>query len=68
MEEYKGQPRPQLQLVGIDGNAFNIVGKAAKAMKRARCSAEHIKAYQAEAMSGDYDHLIQVTMTFCDCD
>lgn len=60
------EPRPTVQLVGVNGNAYVIVGKVAKAMRRAGCSKEHIAAYKAEATSGDYDHLLATTMRYVD--
>ena len=49
-------------LVGEDGNAFAILGRVAKAARRAGNSEAEIDAYQAEAMSGDYNHLLATTM------
>ena len=53
--------KPPLQLTGEDGNAFAIMGRAAKAL-RAAGRAKDVPAYQAEAMAGNYDHLLVVTM------
>lgn len=55
-----------VKLVGRDGNAFSILGATKKAMARANVSKETIDAYMKEAMSGDYDHLLSVTMDYCD--
>jgi hypothetical protein len=55
-------PEIEVQLSGEDGNAFSIMGRVTKAMRRAGVSSEERAAYQAEAMSGNYDHLLQVTM------
>lgn len=52
-----------VNLVGQDGNAFVIMGLVIKALKQAG-HADLVKQYQDEAMSGDYDHLIQVTMDY----
>lgn len=52
-----------VDLVGQDGNAFVVMGLVIKALKRAG-HADLVKQYQDEAMSGDYDHLIQVTMDY----
>tara|TARA_Y100000034_G_C6813063_1_gene365575 strand:+ start:634 stop:834 length:201 start_codon:yes stop_codon:yes gene_type:complete len=56
--------KPVLALVGEDGNAFAIMGKAIKVARRAGWSQEEIDAYLAEAKSGDYDHLLQTTMRY----
>lgn len=52
-----------VDLVGQDGNAFVVMGLVIKALKRAGHT-DLVKQYQDEAMSGDYDHLIQVTMDY----
>lgn len=52
----------EVELVGQDGNAFAILGQVQKAMRRAGVPADEIKAYMDDATSGDYDHLLQVTM------
>lgn len=61
-------PEVKVTLVGEDGNAFSIMGRAAKAARKAGLSQEQIKEYQADAMSGDYDNLLVVTMEYFDCD
>ncbi len=52
----------EVKLVGEDGNAFAIMGRVVKAMRKAGVSQAEIKEYENEAMSGDYDHLLQTTM------
>lgn len=58
--------KPKLQLVGTDGNAFAILGKARKAGKRAGWSKEKVNEVLEEAKSGDYDHLLQTVMIHFD--
>jgi len=53
-----------VKLTGINGNAFSIMGAARKAMQRAKVEKEVIDAYMEEAMSGDYDNLLRVTMDY----
>jgi hypothetical protein len=53
--------KPDVRLVGTDGNAFAIIGKVARALRQAG-KPELVKPYMDEAMSGDYDHLLQVPM------
>jgi len=55
-------PDVNVVLVGEDGNAFFILGKVMKALRRADVSPEEISEFQKEATSGDYDHLLQTTM------
>ena len=49
-------------LVGEDGNAFSVIGRTAKAMRRGGCSADDIAEFETKAMSGDYDKLLQAVM------
>jgi hypothetical protein len=58
-------PKPRLRLTGTDGNAFAIMGAASAALRKAGRASE-VKTYQAEAMSGDYDNLLAVTMRWFD--
>lgn len=53
-----------LTLEGPGGNAFVILGKVSKALKRAGYDQEFIDQYLEEAKSGDYDHLLQTTMRY----
>jgi cobalamin biosynthesis protein CbiG len=55
-------PHVEVELVGQDGNAYAILGAVTTALKRANVSKEDIDAYNADAMSGDYDNLLQVTL------
>jgi len=64
MDEYKGQPRPEVQLVGHDGNAYAIMGRVAKALKRVGCSKEHVESYYEDSKSGDYNHLLRVACEY----
>ena len=61
MEEPK-YPNITVRLIGEDGNAFFILGRVTSALKRAGVAQEDIKAFTAEAMSGDYDNLLAMVM------
>lgn len=52
-------PDVHVELVGQDGNAFAILARVSRAMKQAKVPAEDQSAFQAEATSGDYDHLLR---------
>ncbi len=52
--------RPVLRLVGEDGNAFAIMGRARAAARRAGWANERITELLENAMSGDYNHLLAV--------
>ncbi len=62
------ETKPKVTLVGEDGNAFAILGKVSKALRKAGVDEEYVEHYQKEAMAGDYDKLLQVTMNFVDVD
>lgn len=48
-----------LELVGIDGNAFAIMGAFSKQARKEEWTKEEIDKVIDEASSGDYDHLLQ---------
>lgn len=60
-------PNVTVQLTGIDGNAFSIMGTVTKAMRRAGVAKEDIDAYFAEATSGDYDNVIKTSIKYVNC-
>jgi hypothetical protein len=68
MQTTKPITKAKMKLVGEDGNAFFIMGRTRGAMKKAGVSEEVMSAYQKEAMAGDYDNLLQVTMKYIKCD
>jgi hypothetical protein len=53
-------------LVGVDGNAYAVMGYVRKAMKESGFNEKEIKAYLDDAMSGDYDHLLAVSVEMVD--
>jgi hypothetical protein len=55
-------PEITVKLVGGDGNAFAIIGNIIRAMRAAKLPDEEIRQFRDEAMSGDYDHLLQTCM------
>lgn len=61
-------PSATMRLVGEDGNAYSIMGRATKALKSAGATKEDTDAYLAEAKSGDYGNLLRVTMSWVNCD
>ena len=54
-------------LVGIDGNAFCVMGYVIRAMKECGFKKEEIDAYQKDAMSSDYNHLLCASVELIDC-
>ena len=53
-------------LVGVNGNAFSVMGYVTRIMKRNHYSKAAMDEYVNDAMSGDYDHLLQVSMNMGD--
>ena len=51
-------PNIVVPVVGMDGNAFAIMGRVVARMSRAKVATEEIDAFQKEAMSGDYNDLL----------
>ena len=58
--------KQKYNLVGIDGNAYSVMGYVIQAMKRERFSKSEIDDYQADAMSDDYNHLLSVSAEMID--
>jgi len=55
-------PDITVTLTGHDGNAFVVLGRCSQAAREAGLSECEIAAFLAEAMAGDYDHLLQTAM------
>ena len=60
------ETKPTVRLVGHNGNAFSILGRVKQALKRAGADKEYIDVYLNKATSGDYDHLLVVSMGYVD--
>jgi len=54
-----------LNLVGLDGNAFAIMGAFSRQAKQENWSQDEIDAVLNEAKAGDYDHLLATIMRHC---
>ena len=59
-------PDIEVGLTGTDGNAFAIIGKVSKALRRAGVDAETREEFTEEATSGDYDHVLITAMKWVD--
>lgn len=55
-------PDIHVQLSGEDGNAFFIIGRTRAAMRKAGVSKDDVEAFIADAMSGDYHHVLNTVM------
>lgn len=58
-------PNVTVKLTGEDGNAFAILGRVQRALRRAQVPKPEIDAFLKEATAGDYDHLLQTVMRTC---
>lgn len=55
-----------LNLVGLESNAFNLLGAFQRQARRENWTPEEIKAVMDEATSGDYAHLLATIMKHCE--
>ena len=67
-DEYVAPEGGSESLVGVDSNAFAIMGHVARSLKRAGNPTSVIDSYRTLAMAGDYDHLLAVSMAYLDGD
>jgi len=58
--------KPVVKLTGNDGNAFAVMGRVKQALRHSGADKEYINKYLKEAMSGDYDHLLAISMEYVD--
>jgi hypothetical protein len=56
----------EVQLSGEDGNAFAILGRVTRALRRADVPKAECDAFLAEATGGDYDELLATCMRWVD--
>lgn len=53
---------------GSNGNAFALMGKFQQEAKRQNFTEEEVKAVLADAMTSNYDHLLQTLTQYIDFD
>src|SRR5208283_5097930 len=56
--------KPKLKLSKGDGNAYSIIGRARRVAGQAGWSPEKIEEFIDDAMSGDYDHVLQACFKY----
>ena len=64
--ERKIEKTVNLELVGVDGNAYAVMGVFSRQARREGWTQEEIDLVLEEAKSGDYDHLLSTIMTYCE--
>ncbi len=56
--------KPSVKLIDTNGNAFAIIGRVKQALINAGADKEYVNRYMDQAMSGDYDNLLCITMDY----
>ena len=57
-------PDITVKIIGVNGNAFNILGICTTAMRKHRLPQSEIDNFMSEATHGDYNHLLGVVMNW----
>ena len=60
-------PEINIPLVGEDGNAFSILGRVQRIMRK-NDLADEFTVFQSEATAGDYNHLLRTVMAWFSVD
>ncbi len=55
-----------LDLVGVNGNAFAIMGAFRKQARKEDWTPDEIEAVLTEAQNGNYDHLLATILNHCE--
>lgn len=64
LEENIRYPEIEVQLIGINGNAFNIIGAVKQGLKEHKVDADEIKLFTEQAMSGDYTNVLFTALSW----
>ena len=64
MASHPKHPEITVTLIGVNGNAFNILGIVQRTMRHAGLAEDEIDQFFAEATSGNYDHLLATCMNW----
>lgn len=56
----------KLELVGLDGNAYSLMGAFQRQARKEAWTPEEIKSVLNDAMSGDYNHLLCTLSAVCE--
>ena len=66
MKSFKNGDLVELNLVGIDGNAFAILGTFNRAGNRQGSPSDEVQEVLDDAKSGDYNHLLRTIAAHCE--
>ncbi|MCV2891270.1 DUF6900 domain-containing protein [Ruegeria aquimaris] len=61
-------PQLHLRLIGEDGNAFAILGRAKRLMQTHGLQPTEIERFLTQAKAGDYNHLLETCHRWFSCD
>jgi hypothetical protein len=61
-------PKISVPMVGEDGNAFAILGRVKRIMRRAGLPDSEWETFHTEATSGDYDNVLMTVMKWFEVD
>lgn len=64
--ETQNAVKPTVRLLGEDGNAMAIIGACRRAARKAGWTESQMANFSDEAMSGDYDNVLQTAMKYFD--
>jgi len=62
----KTSKKVELELVGLDGNAYSLMGAFQRQARREGWSKDEIDEVLAECQSGDYNHLLCTLGEVCE--
>lgn len=66
LQEINSNWVPFVDLSECDGNAFGVLGMVKRSLQEEGATKEYIDKFLEEAKSGNYDHLIQTVMRYCE--
>jgi len=66
VESLSKNPKVKTTLVGVDGNAYSLMGHFSSEARKQGWNREDINEVTSMAMEGDYNHLIRTLMTYID--
>jgi len=64
--ETKINKKVNLNLLGLNGNAFSLMGAFQKQARRDGWTQEEINEVLNECKKGDYNHLLQTLIGYCE--
>lgn len=54
-------PHIEVELIGHDGNAFNLIGLTTRALKKAKVPADQVQEFQSRCFNAtSYDNLLNI--------